>query len=253
MELSLFVTCILAVVSMALANPLIDEEWEIWKQNYGKSYSSMEENQARRAVWLENLEKIQAHNIQYSQGNSSYEMAMNQFGDLTSVEFVQLYTDMRMYELANYTSEILFDVEPEELDEVEEVGALPSKIDWRTKNWVTSVKDQGWCNSCYAFTAIGALEGQLAKIKHQYVELSEQNVIDCSDDYNNYGCRGGLPYRAFEYIHDHGIQSSKSYPYQAKAACTWCRSPANLAFEIPFTVSTNSIQSIRDAKCDSCL
>ncbi|XP_067871953.1 cathepsin K-like [Heterodontus francisci] len=216
MELSLFVMCILTVTSTASANPIIDEEWEIWKQAYGKSYPSVQEDMARRAIWLENMEKIAAHNAQYRQGISTYEMAMNQFGDLTPVEFVQFYTDVKMYEMTNYTDNTLSDVELEELEEVEEVGNLPKEVDWRRMGYVRQVKNQGWCLSCYAFAAAGALEGQLAKKWKQYVDLSVQNIIDCSDEYNNYGCNGGLPYRAFEYIRDNGIESDQSYPYQAK-------------------------------------
>lgn len=48
------------------------------------------------------------------------------------------------------------------------------------------------------------------------MELSEQNIVDCSDEFKNYGCRGGLPYRAFKYMRDYGIQSSTSYPYRGK-------------------------------------
>ncbi|XP_067824764.1 cathepsin K-like [Heptranchias perlo] len=213
MELSLFVMCILTVVSMALTNPIIDEEWEIWKETYGKSYPSVEEDQARRAIWLQNLEKIAAHNAQYSEGNSTYELAINHFGDLTSAEFVQLYTDVNMYEMANHTDEALSDVELEELEEVEN---LPRKLDWRVKGYVTKVKNQGQCSSCWAFSAAGALEGQLAKRRNQHLELSEQNLIDCSRRYKNRGCRGGLPFHAFQYIRDNGIESGQSYPYKAK-------------------------------------
>ncbi|XP_055514800.1 procathepsin L-like [Leucoraja erinacea] len=216
MDLFLFVACILVGVPLGLADPLVDEEWDVWKQSYGKIYSNTEEDQARRGVWLENLWHIQAHNVLYSQGNSSYKMAMNQFGDLTSLEFNQLYTDKKIYEFSNLTIEGLFDVGLEESDEVGELGAFPRKIDWRQDRLVRKVKHQGRCSSCYAFSAIGALEGQLAKKKHQYMELSEQNIIDCSDEFKNYGCRGGLPYRAFKYMRDYGIQSSTSYPYRGK-------------------------------------
>lgn len=36
---------------------------------------------------MENQQKIDAHNEQYESGNSSYEMSMNEFGDLTAQEF----------------------------------------------------------------------------------------------------------------------------------------------------------------------
>ncbi|XP_043577534.1 procathepsin L-like [Chiloscyllium plagiosum] len=201
---------------MALSNPIVDEQWETWKQAYGKSYLSVEEDLVRREIWLENLEKIAAHNARYHQGNSMYEMAMNEFGDLTPAEFVQLYTDATMYEMANYTDEAFSDIELEELEEVEEVRRMPKEVDWRQMGYVRGVKNQGSCLSCYAFAAVGAVEGQLAKQKKQYVDLSTQNIIDCSDEFKNYGCDGGLPYRAFKYIKKYGIESDQSYPYQAK-------------------------------------
>ena len=51
------------------------------------------------------------------------------------------------------------------------------------------------CGSCWAFSAAGALEGQLAKKTGQMLDLSVQNLIDCvteSDD-----CDGGLMAHAF--------------------------------------------------------
>ncbi|XP_041061437.1 testin-2-like [Carcharodon carcharias] len=220
----LVVTYILTVISMASTNPIIDEEWESWKQEYGKSYPSLEEDQARKEIWLDNLEKIEAHNAQYRHGNSMYEMAMNRFGDLTPMEFEHLFTDARISEMANYTEVALSDIGGtgrnhqilEELDEMEDVVHFPKDVDWRRMGYVSNVKNQGYCLSCYAFTAVGALEGQLARKTNQLVDLSVQNIIDCSDGYKNYGCNGGLPYRAFEYVRDHGIQSDQSYPYQAK-------------------------------------
>lgn len=42
-------------------------------------------------------------------------------------------------------------------------AALPSKFDARDQGWVTSVKDQGAYESCWAFSAIAAIESNLIK------------------------------------------------------------------------------------------
>ena len=41
---------------------------------------------------------------------------------------------------------------------------------------------QGQCAACYAFSAVGALEGAYALAHDELVTLSEQNIIDCSGE-----------------------------------------------------------------------
>ena len=84
---------------------------------------------------------------------------------------------------------------------------------------VSPVKDQGQCGSCWAFSAVGTLES-FSLMKGQSISLSEQQLVDCSKKYGNYGCNGGFNYQGLAYVKDHGIAYTKDYPYTAhNGAC----------------------------------
>lgn len=90
-----------------------------------------------------------------------------------------------------------------------------SILDWRTKGYVTPVKEQGQCTGDWAFSTTGSLEGQHFNATGKLVSLSEQNLIDCSGKQGNMGCVGGNVYQSYEYIKENGgIDSEDSYPYE---------------------------------------
>lgn len=49
------------------------------------------------------------------------------------------------------------------------------------------------------------------------VLLSEQQLLDCAQAFDNHGCSGGLPSHAFEYIASSGgLDTEGAYPYLAE-------------------------------------
>lgn len=93
----------------------------------------------------------------------------------------------------------------------------PPSFDWRDYNAVTNVKDQSFfCNCCWAFSAVAALESQFIIKKGKNYTLSEQNLIDCNKDQalGNWGCEGGSQSSAYMYVQEEGIEEEKTYPYQ---------------------------------------
>jgi C1A family cysteine protease len=51
---------------------------------------------------------------------------------------------------------------------------VASSIDWRTRNAVTNVKNQGQCGSCWAFGTVGGIEGSYAISTGKLTSFSEQ-------------------------------------------------------------------------------
>ncbi|XP_051926162.1 procathepsin L-like [Hippocampus zosterae] len=189
-------------------SPALDGHWELWKKAHDKVYRHQVEESGRRRIWEENLLMINLHNLEATLGLHTYELAMNHLGDLTKEEVSGTLTGT---------------VVPSDLDRIqlnfnwERSAPPPPSLDWRKRGMVTQVRTQGSCGSCWAFSAVGALEGQLKKTTGALTSLSPQNLVDCSLDFGNHGCRGGFMTHAFRYVNKNGgIDSDRAYPYTAK-------------------------------------
>jgi len=186
----------------------LDNKWKEYKKYYGKVYKSREEDARRRQIWEEALERISIHNLETSLGQHTWTKGVNAFSDLTQEEFRErircLQGDMKMRSGIVYSDD--------------DSDKIPKAVNWITKGAVTSVKDQGACGSCWAFSAIGALEGFNAIKNKKLIDLSAQQLVDCVKNISQccHGCFAGLMSAALEYVTYYGIESEASYPYIAK-------------------------------------
>ena len=115
---------------------------------------------------------------------------------------------------------------------VKNTNAAPSSYDWRNYNRVTAVKDQGSCGSCWAFSAIGNIEGLYASVKGVLKNFSEQQLVDC--DTSDSGCNGGLMEYAFNFLKNYGcLNFAEDYPY--KGAKGTCRTDTSKCADIKVT------------------
>ena len=156
--------------------------------------------------------KANAHMLRGKQRHAGELMALNVFGDWSMDEVMVTMSCVGM--------------SPPELEKLPVIDLdlladlrLPSKVDWRSANAVTDVKNQFRCGSCWAFATAGAVEGRQAITrKSAAVPLSAQFLLDCTYPYVDHksDCSGGSRYAALALIKQvGGIPSESEYhPYE---------------------------------------
>lgn len=99
------------------------------------------------------------------------------------------------------------------------LDTVPSTLDWRRFNgvsYVTPVKNQGSCGSCWAFATAAALESQIllgANVAGTATDTAEQVLVSCSGAGS---CSGGYIGKASDYLRDLGLPAESCFPYVAK-------------------------------------
>jgi C1A family cysteine protease len=178
--------------------------WASWKTQYGKSYTTQQEDDARFAIFTDNIARINAWN---AQSTSSWQ-ALNKFGDLTGDEFKTTYASC-----AGGISEGVNDEYCPSATNCPELTNTPAaSVNWTQTGAVTAVKNQQQCGSCWAFSTTGSLEG-LYWLNHSLlISFSEQQLVDCAKQCE--ACDGCWPYLAMEYTATSGIEPEKLYPYK---------------------------------------
>lgn len=200
--------------SKTISSDQLEQKWQEFKKKFGKNYEDEAEEERRKQIFKEELDEIDAHNELYAKGLSSYSMGINQFADMEDSEYKATLTSFSIQHLLN-TSGVKISSPPR----ISAFRTIPHAMNWLARGYVTPVKNQGQYGTCYAFSAVGALEGQWARRTNIIVPLSEQQIVDCGP----YGTTGGWPSGVYDYIARAGGINYASYlPYYGpKYACRY--------------------------------
>lgn len=96
--------------------------------------------------------------------------------------------------------------------------SLPSSFDWRNvdgQNFVSPVRNQEACGSCYAFASMAMAESRLQILTNNTLKhvFSPQDIVECSP--YSQGCEGGFPYLiGGKYGEDFGLVEEKCNLYK---------------------------------------
>mmetsp|Transcript_6648 Transcript_6648/g.10973 ORF Transcript_6648/g.10973 Transcript_6648/m.10973 type:complete len:361 (+) Transcript_6648:87-1169(+) len=210
---------LVAISAAADGPPVVKSLFQQWKTEFGKEYETVKELMHRMEIWTENHFFIEYHN---SQEEETYELGHNQFSDMSWDEYKEYnklgeYSPGVLSERSSSTDEYADFVGDEDMSVANQRrklddGGVPKEVNWVDNGAIPPVKNQGMCGSCWAFSAIGAIEGKHFLDTGDLVALSEQQLVDC--DKLDMGCSGGLMDNAFLFDENStGICSEEDYPY----------------------------------------
>jgi len=236
---ALAVTAGVYKVSQAEPKQMYDVEtmntWSQWKQTHGRTYGTQSDESYRLSVFAKHHSDIKSAN---SNPNFTFKSALNKFSDMTSEEFKKTYLKYKN----------TFRLKKFESLKNNKMTTGASK-DWTTEGAVTPVKDQGACGSCWAFSAVSAIESAnfLQKSLKVVPTYSEQQLVDCTGkSFGNNGCNGGNTDNAFTYVIDFPLQTEDDYPYRGKEKT--CRHGTGSGTVTDFTdVEQNSVSQLKAA------
>jgi cathepsin L len=182
-----------------------------YESHFYKVYGSEMERAQRNIIFSERLREILDHNADETK---SWKLTVNRFTDHTQEE-LNSFLGLNKAQLVQRKSLVTSKPDFPKVN----VSDLPTEVDWRRKGVITAVKDQGQCGSCWAFASTESIESAWALATGKLLELSPQNILDCTPNPNHCGgtggCGGATGELAFDMVKQYGISLESVYPYRS--------------------------------------
>ena len=212
---------VLSVQDIMSQRPALDKwdgyTYDDFTRDYNKGVQSSQEYSKRKEIFEKNLEIIKAHNAK----NASWWMTVTPFADMTEKEFAaqlgSVAPPQSVRESLKATSTNI--MRSMAFAQVSQKENFPIAVN--NFGYMTTVRSQGRCGSCWANAAAGAIEAQY-NIKHPGSKLSAstQQLVSCVVDPQHCGgtggCGGSTEAKAFEYLENETngrITTEAVYPY----------------------------------------
>jgi len=195
-------------------SPYTEEQyWTMWKEFQDlpeladkRFYETAAEHDKRFDIFKSNMDLAYEHNQDETQ---TFTMGVTPFADLTHTEWLEYLSKSNGFRKPQDSLTVPHEV----FDTAKWEDQAPDAVDWSQQGYVTPIKNQGQCGSCWAFSTTGGIEGQNFKKTNKLSSFSEQQLVDCSTAEGNQGCNGGLMDDGFQYVEDHGLCFESAYPY----------------------------------------
>jgi len=181
--------------------------WENFKRDHNKNYSTMDEETKRFGHFIENLKISDLRNEAELKNGGSAVHGITVFSDMSQSEFQakMLKSDVTMRSADRTVT-------------TPTATVTATLVDW-TGKLTTPVKNQGYCGSCWAFSAAEQIESDSMRTLSLNLVLSPEQITQC--DTTSSGCNGGWTEHAFNYVKKAGgIETNADYPYTSYQGIT---------------------------------
>jgi len=227
---AIYALSVLAAAASALTFKA-DPFWKAYKSKFAKTYESDAEEARRYEVFNRNMQKAAEFNAMDDLAEYGMTVVSDRFPE-------ELFSSAELPEVE--------DLPKAPLPSEESVKALPTSFDSRSKGWIPTVRDQGQCGSCWAFSTAATVSGSYTKTHGGSAPiLAEQQLVDCDPD--DSGCNGGLAARGLKYVQNKGLMLNSDYPYTARVgSCRYDASKVKAKVKQIYSVSS-SVSAMKNA------